>query len=579
MTGHLVRASQSFARMSSIGLFHVERIAWTVVPFVARVSSTAAVQVAGIARSSAQFLAQTLSTVVVHATPIARSAAQSLAHHSSAGASHAGRIARSSAQSLARTFSTGAVHAGRIARSSARVSSAGASRAGRIARSRGRPLAPVLFAVALPDPSKPDIRRQARLGNALILLFVIVFGGWGWFAPLDGGAVAPGVVNPDSGKKTVQHLEGGIIAELPVREGDAVRTGQALVVLESTQARAAHEALVQQRLSLLARKARLDAEKAGHGRIEFPGELRSAEPQIRSIVDAQQEMFDTRRSTHASRRDILGQRIEQLLHQIKGAEAQVESASKQIEFIGEELKAKEYLVARGLTPKPEALRLKRADAEISGKRGEYMAEIARARQQIGESRMQLLAVDAERADQIAGDAEKVRAELTEVTEKLQSSADVVRRTVVAAPVNGTVVDIKFKTIGGVVQRGEPIMSIVPAGDELIVEARLTPVDVKAVHSGLEAQIHLSAYSSRVVPKIPGTVRTVSADRLMDDSTHQPYYLARVAVDRPTLERIAPRIDLIPGMPVEVLVVTERRTMMDYLTKPFRDALWRSFREI
>jgi HlyD family secretion protein len=156
---------------------------------------------------------------------------------------------------------------------------------------------------------------------------------------------------------------------------------------------------------------------------------------------------------------------------------------------------------------------------------------------------------------------------------------VVRRTVVAAPVNGTVVDLKFKTIGGVVQRGEPIMSIVPTGDELIVEARLTPLDVKAVHSGLEAQIHLSAYSSQIVPKIPGTVRTVSADRLMDDSTRQPYYLARVAIDRATLKRIAPTVDLISGMPVEVLVVTERRTMMDYLTKPFRDALWRSFREI
>ena len=601
MTGHLMRASQSLAQVSSIGLFHVERIAWTVAQFAAQVSSAAAVRVARIARSSAKISAQSYSTVVVHGTRVARSLAQSSAQLSSAGASHAGRIARSSApfltqtvfagashagrivrssaQSLAQTFSTGAVQAGRIARSSARVSSAGASRAGQIALSRGQSLAPVLFAVPVPDPSKPGIRIPARLGNALIVLFLIVFGGWGWLVPLDGGAVAPGVVNPDSGKKTVQHLEGGIIAELRVHEGDAVKAGQPLVVLESTQARAAHEALVQQRLSLLARKARLDAEKAGHSRIELPAELRSADPQIRSIVEAQQEMFETRRSTHSSRRDILAQRIEQLLHQIKGAEAQVESASRQIDLIGEELKAKEYLVAKGLSPKPEALRLKRSDAEISGKRGEYLAEIARARQQIGEARMQLLAVDAERADQIAADAEKVRGELTEVTEKLQASADVVRRTVVAAPVNGTVVDVKFKTIGGVVQRGEPIMSIVPAGDELIVEARLTPLDVKAVHSGLEAQIHLSAYSSRVVPKIPGTVRTVSADRLMDDSTHQSYYLARVAIDRATLERIAPTVDLISGMPVEVLVVTERRTMMDYLTKPFRDALWRSFREI
>jgi len=440
-------------------------------------------------------------------------------------------------------------------------------------------LAQISSASAMPDPSKPGVQVPARLGSALILLFAVVFGGWGYFVPLDGGAVAPGVINPDSGKKTIQHLEGGIIADLRVREGETVRTGQPLVILESTQARAAHEALVQQRLSLLARKARLDAEKTGQSRIELLPELRSADPQIRSIVEAQQEVFDARRSTHATRRDILAQRIGQLAQQIKGYEAQVESASRQIDFISEELGAKEYLVGRGLAPKPEALRLKRADAEISGKRGEYVAEIARARQQIGESQLQILAVEAERADQIAADAEKVRAELTEVTEKLQASADVVKRTVVVAPVSGTVVDVKFKTIGGVVQRGEPIMSIVPADDELIIEARLTPLDVKAVHGGLEAQIHLSAYRSQIVPKIPGTVRTVSADRLTDDATRQPYYLARVAVDRQTLQRLAPSVDLIPGMPVEVLVVTERRTMVDYLVRPFRDALWRSLREI
>ena len=428
-------------------------------------------------------------------------------------------------------------------------------------------------------PPKPSIRVPARLGNALILAFAIVFGGWGYFAPLDGGAVAPGVINPDSGKKTIQHLEGGIIAEMRVREGETVTIGQPLVVLESTQARAAHESLVQQRWSLLARKARFDAESAEQNRIEWPPELLSADRQIRSIVEAQQEVFDARRLTHATKKSVLAQRIEQLTQQIKGNEAQVESTSRQIDFISEELQAKEYLVARGLIPKPEALRLRRVDAEISGKRGEYLAAIARLGQEIGEAKLQILSVDAERADQIATDAEKVRADLTEVTEKLHASADVLQRTVVVAPVSGTVVDVKFKTVGGVVQRGEPIMSIVPSSDELIIEGRVTPLDRKAVHSGLQAQIHLSAYSSRVVPKIPGTVRTVSADRLVDDTTHQPYYLARVAVDRQTLERLAPTVDLIPGMPVEVLIVTERRTMFDYISKPFQDAIWRSFREI
>jgi HlyD family secretion protein len=427
-------------------------------------------------------------------------------------------------------------------------------------------------------PLKPNIAVPARLGNTIILMFAVVFGGWGHFAPLDGGAVAPGVINPDSGKKTIQHLEGGIIAEMRVREGEAVSIGQPLVVLESTQARAAYDSLAQQRWSLLARKARLEAESAGKDKLEWNPELLSTDRQIKSIVEAQQEVFDARRLTYTTRKNVLAQRIEQLTQQIMGNEAQVESASRQIEFVSEELRAKEYLVGRGLVAKPEALRLRRVDAELSGKRGEYLAAIARLHQQIGETKLQILSIDAERADQIANDAEKVRADLTEITEKLHASADILQRTVVVAPVSGTVVDVKFKTVGGVVQRGEPIMSIVPSGDELIIEGRLTPLDRKAVHGGLPAQIHLSAYSSRVVPKIPGTVQTVSADRLIDDTTHQPYYLARVAVDRQTLERLAPTVDLIPGMPVEILIVTERRTMFDYISKPFREAFWRSFRE-
>ena len=371
---------------------------------------------------------------------------------------------------------------------------------------------------AISGPLKPSIAFPARLGNAIILVFAVVFGGWGYFAPLDGGAVAPGVINPDSGKKTIQHLEGGIIAEMRVREGEAVTVGQPLVVLESTQARAAYDLLAQQRWSLLAKKARLEAESAGQNQIDLPPELISTDRRIRSVVEAQQEVFDARRLTYATRKNVLGQRSEQLTQQINGNEAQVESASRQIDFVSEELRAKEYLVGRGLMAKPEALRLKRVEAELSGKRGEYLATIARLHQQIGETNLQIVSVDAERADQVATDAEKVRADLTEVTEKLHASADILQRTVVVAPVSGTVVDVKFRTVGGVVQRGEPIMSIVPSGDELMIEGRLTPMDRKAVHAGLQAQIHLSAYSSRLVPKIPGTVQTVSADRL---STTQP----------------------------------------------------------
>src|SRR4029077_12131889 len=173
---------------------------------------------------------------------------------------------------------------------------------------------------------KPNICVPARLGKALILIFVLVFGGLGYFAPLDGGAVAPVVINPDSGKKTIQHFEGGIIAEMRVREGEAVTVGQPLVVLESTQARAAHDSLMQQRWSLLARKARLEAENAGQDQIEWPPEMISTDRRIRSVVEAQQEVFDARRLTYATRKNVLGQRSEQLTQQINGNEAQVESA-------------------------------------------------------------------------------------------------------------------------------------------------------------------------------------------------------------------------------------------------------------
>src|SRR5258708_4419767 len=225
----------------------------------------------------------------------------------------------------------------------------------------------------------PSVHVPARWGNMLIVAFLVVFGGWGYFAPLDGGAVAPGVINPDSGKKTLPHLERGIIAEMRVRGGEAVTFGHPLLLLESTQARAASDPPVEQRWALLARKARLEAESAGQNQIDLPPELISTDRRIRSVVEAQQEVFDARRLTYATRKNVLGQRIEQLTQQINGNEAQVESASRQIEFVSEELRAKEYLVGRGLMAKPEALRLRRVDAELSGKRGEYLAASARLR--------------------------------------------------------------------------------------------------------------------------------------------------------------------------------------------------------
>jgi len=426
---------------------------------------------------------------------------------------------------------------------------------------------------------KRNIQRPNRIGFFIVLTFAATFVVWGILTPLAGGALAPGILAPVQGKKVVQHLEDGIIAELRVHDGDIVEVGQPLVVLEDVQARANHDALQQQRWSLLAKQARLQAESDGRSEIAWPVEVQPTNPNIATIINAQRTVFDTRATELVTKKNILHQRIEQVSEQIKGIEAQVDSASSQLELIAEELQGKEVLLRQGLMPKPEYLRLKRTKVEIEGRRGEYLAQIAKARQEISEAQLQIVKAGAERATQVASESDSVRADLTNTVEKLRSSEDVLKRTLVTAPISGTVVNLNFKTIGGVVEKGRPILEIVPSNDALVIEARVTPLDVKAVHNGLNAQIHFTAYSSRSTPRVPGTVQSVSADRILDSSTQQPYYLVKVNVDRDAMSRLAPNVKLIPGLPADVLIITEHRTMFDYLFQPFLEAFRRSFREV
>jgi len=423
------------------------------------------------------------------------------------------------------------------------------------------------------------LNRPVRVGIATIALFAATFGLWGFLIPLQGGAAAPGVVTPNTAKQTIQHLEGGILAEILVRENQVVRAGQPVAIIENIQELSSHDALQQERLSLLAKQARLDAERAALDAIDWPAELRGRTTDVVRIVAAQQQVFETRLAAHRAKKSILNQRIEQQQEQIKGFNALVESATQQLALVQEELAGKQVLLEKGLMPKPEYLHLQRTRADILGRRGESASRIANAEQAIGEARMQLLSADADRSNQIADEADKVRADLATVTQKLRGSADVLKRTVISAPVDGTVLNLKFKTVGGVIQRGEPIMEIVALDESLVVEARVTPLDVKAVHQGLQARVRLTAFSSRATPPVTGTVESISADRMLDQFTHEPYYLARISLNQHQLHELAPHVHLMPGMPVDVLIVVEQRTMFQYLSKPFRDAFNKSLLEL
>lgn len=427
---------------------------------------------------------------------------------------------------------------------------------------------------------RQSLRWPTRIGQLFIIFFLVGFIGWGTFVPLAGGAIAPGVISPDGDRKTVQHLEGGIIERLLVRDGDVVKPEQPLVVLERVQAKASFDLLQIQQSTLRAMRARLSAEQMGMSDVEFPPDLLELNDQrLQTLIDGQRRLFQDRLATHTARKDVLRQRIEQLNEQVKGLQAQVDSSGTQLELIDEELAGKQELRRKDMITKPEILKLQRAVAELQGRRGEYIGAIARTQQQIGETQLQILMTDAERTDQVTTQLEQLRVELGTVTEKMNSSADILKRTMITAPLGGTIVNLRFKTEGGVVKPAEPILDIVPADDTLLIDARVAPIDIDVVHSGLAAKVQLSAYSSRRVPRVSGVVRSVSADRLMDETTRQYYYLARIQVDREEIRNISPQVELVPGMPADVLIVTGERTMAEYLFQPFLDALWRSFREV
>ena len=430
-------------------------------------------------------------------------------------------------------------------------------------------------------PLLVSIRWQVFCGIVVVALIVAAFGGWASTAPLAGGAVAPGIISPDGSRRTIQHLEGGIIAAIKVRDGDFVEAGKPLVTLEDTQARATYEVLLRQYQTLTALRARLTAEQLGRDDIVFPEDLRAAdtEPEMLDILAVQRHLFRTRHEALLARQRILDQRIRQIREKIAGSKAQVASAKKRLRFIKEELVGKEFLFNKGLIPKPELLAVRRAAAEIEGDLGAYVAAIAESQQKIGETELELAALSAERADEIADELDTTSRELARVKEQLAASEDTLNRTTITAPVSGTIVNLRFKTLGGVILQGDPILDIVPAEDDLLIDARVAPIDIDVVYPGLPAQVHLSAYSQRVMPRIEGTVRSVSADSMSDEQTGTPYYLARVEVDREQLSDLGPDIELVPGMPAEVLIVTSERTLFGYLLQPFRDLFRRGLREV
>jgi HlyD family secretion protein len=429
----------------------------------------------------------------------------------------------------------------------------------------------------LPAP-RHSLRLPLLAGGAVAVCFFGGLCGWAAMAPLAGAALAPAVVAPDGSRKTIQHLEGGIVRRILVHDGSHVVAAQALIELDDTAARSEHAALLAQRQALIAAEARLVAEQSSAAAVVFPSELAAAasqDPALARVLASEADRLTSRRTALADQQGVLAERVAQGEAEIQGLEEEIGSSQRQLELIAEEVEGVRTLLAKGLERKPRLLALQRAQAQIVGSVASSRAGIARARQVIAETRQQMRSLGSGQAETIAKELADTRRSLAPIEDHLRATADRLARTLIVAPVAGTVVGLQAKTVGGVVDPGQPVLEIVPAGAELLLEARVAPVDIDEVHEGLQAQVHLLAYQGRTLPRIEGTVREVSADRLEDPATHQPYYLARVAVRR---EALPAGVALSAGMPADVAIVTSERTVLDYLVRPLTGTLRRGLRE-
>jgi HlyD family type I secretion membrane fusion protein len=432
----------------------------------------------------------------------------------------------------------------------------------------------------LPEiPERPPVARPLLAAAIIILIFFGGFGTWAALAPLDSAALAPGRVTVASNRKTVQHLEGGIIKNLLVKEGDAVAGGQILIQLDDTQSRARLELLLGRYDKLLATEARLMAERVSAAGIKCPDSLTSRrdQPQVAKLLDAETALFEVRRRSIEGRIRIFHKRIAQLNKEISGLAAQVAAKDDQLALIEDERLSLETLFKRGVVGKSRLLRLKREEAKLKGDRGEHLSLITKARQRIGETELEIIDVKNKMLNQVVSGLHDTQAELVEVSERLKAAEDILVRSDIRAPQAGVVMGLNVHTEAGVIAPGQRLLDIVPEDDTLVIEAQVTPNDIDVVYAGLPAQVRLTAFKQRNTPMLEGKLTRVSADSFTDERSGASYFLARVTIDAAQLKKLDGR-ELYPGMGAEVMIKTGKRTTMDYILAPLTDSLRQAFRE-
>lgn len=424
---------------------------------------------------------------------------------------------------------------------------------------------------------KTSLKGPIVSGLTILLIFLVGATAWASSAKLASAIIAVGQLKVDSNRKQIQHLDGGIVNQILVSDGQSVKKGDTLVILDPVQAKSSLGIVAGALFTAELKRSRLQAERDNTEQPDFTRFLHREHEDKNSLIDAQQSLFSIRRSVQVSQQEILHQQIENLKSQISGFESQQASTKTQIEISKDELVNLKNLKARGLVGNERLLELERNLAQLEGRAGEIVSSIASAKASIDEKRLELIRVKRSFHEQVLAELQDVESEIIDLQERSNAATHYLQQMVVKAPVDGLIVGLNVHTEGGVVVPGQLLMEIVPDNDALIVEGQVLPTDVDDLLVGQSARVKLSGFQQRTTPELTGMLQYVSADSMLDERSGMTYFIIRVSIAAEELAKL-PSEGLIPGMPAEVFVQTGERTALEYLLQPLSDTIDRAWRE-
>ncbi len=439
---------------------------------------------------------------------------------------------------------------------------------------------------AAADDPRRAIRRLNLAGFGVVALLVFGVGGWAATSELAGAVIAAGTVVVETNVKKVQHPTGGIVGEILVRDGSIVEEGDIVVRLDDTVPRSTLGVVRSQLDELTARQGRLRAERDGADGLTFPEDLlkRAAEQTVATALGGEEKLFESRRTARTGQRSQLRERVAQVNEEIRGLTAQLAGKEDEIKFVGKELAGAAELYEKNLVTIMRYTQLQRDQARLQGERGQLIADIARARGKISETELQIIQIDQDFRTEVLKDLREAEGKIAELKERAIAAEDQLKRVDIRATQTGVVYQLAVHTIGGVIKDGETIMQIVPRADTLVIEAKVAPQDIDQVTPDASAVVRIMAGNQRTTPELTGTVMHVSPDLTREQQAPgQPggqapsFYLVRIALPEPEIRRLGD-LRLVPGMPAEAFIRTHERTALEYLLKPLREQLARTFRE-